>query len=88
MLSHAVAEGPYDELHHLFCTVGAPTLMITRTVKNTKLKVDYDMLLEQNGRAVNFSTKANHTLGMIFTAVRMSSCARSYADAPMMILLR
>ena len=73
MLSYATAVGPEDTLHHLFCTVGAPTLMISRiNEKNAAIEINYDVLLNQTDakiQAINFTSKPEHSLGIIFSAV-------------------
>ena len=77
-LTHIVGTGPKDELHHLLCTIGAPTLMITRTPIGAKLQVDYKRMETPDGyQAINYTKKADHSFGLTFSRVRLSSCFTS-----------
>lgn len=72
-LTHMVATGEKDELHHIFCTIGAPTLMISRTQLGAKILVDYDKLHSNDQtEAVNFTKIPDHSFGMIFSSVSRS----------------
>lgn len=72
VLTHTVATGPSDAIHHLFCTFGAPTLMMSRTEKRSHLEVDYDILMDGMGQAINYTVEPEHSFGMIFSSVRIA----------------
>ncbi|XP_067932457.1 glycosylated lysosomal membrane protein A-like [Watersipora subatra] len=67
VITHLVATGPKDELHHLFCTIGAPTLMSSRTAIGTHVNISYEKLRSPHGaEVISYTSAPEHSFGMVF----------------------
>lgn len=73
MLVHTTAKGPKDLIHHLFSTVGSPTLMMSRTSLDSTLEINYTTLRNGSEESIFYHPKKpEHTFGIIFSKVGCS----------------
>ncbi|XP_062291798.1 glycosylated lysosomal membrane protein [Scomber scombrus] len=77
-LLHVRAVGDNDTLHYLFCSQGAPTLLLVHTnTTNSTLKVDWDKFLERN---VSGSLKVEPESSIVYSKAVVVSRLFEYDD--------
>ena len=47
--------------------------MMSRTDKDSSLEVDYEVLMDGMGQAINYTIEPEHSFGIIFSEVRPSN---------------
>ncbi|XP_054756456.2 glycosylated lysosomal membrane protein B-like [Lytechinus pictus] len=56
-LIHFQAKGPTDTIHHVWCSIGSPSLLVARTTKTATMKVDWKNAIARKGGAITFTPK-------------------------------
>jgi len=68
-LIHVEAIGQNDSLHYLWDFGGKPSVLISRTLPNTKLKINWEDFRDNKKKSVSFTSEPLYTFITVFNKV-------------------